>query len=108
VFSERTSFVFTFSRDDPTHFHGGDGLWPATFPGTISADGVIQSDFAAKRRTRRRIKGTGFTKPNGKGIVGMDALQSAGPKPKQQRSKRAVVETLEQAVEKPGVCWAAN
>src|SRR5260221_14213544 len=26
VFSERTSFVFTFSRDDPTHLRGGDGL----------------------------------------------------------------------------------
>src|SRR5258708_12218765 len=28
VFSGRTSFVFTFSRDDPTHLRGGDGLLP--------------------------------------------------------------------------------
>src|SRR5258707_5014565 len=49
VFSGRTSFVFTFSRD-----------------------------FAAKRRTRRHAEGTGFTKPNGKGVVGPDAPQPAG------------------------------
>jgi hypothetical protein len=53
-------------------------FWPATFPRAISADGVIQSDFAAKRRTRRHAEGTGFTKPNGKGVVGPDAPQPAG------------------------------
>jgi len=78
VFSERTSFVFTFSRDDHTHLRGGDGLLACDVSTRNFSGRVIQSDFAAKRRTRRHAEGTGFAKPNGKGVVGPDAQQPAG------------------------------
>src|SRR5258708_12218764 len=41
---------------------------PATFPPAISADGVIQSDFAAKRLTSRPPPRPHFTHPNRKSV----------------------------------------